>query len=129
MPAVPAGYEDLLTRPLIGHLATVRPDGAPAVTPMWFGWDGELLWFTHTTRRAKLRNLEHSPYLALSVVDPDRPARYLQVRARLESVRPDPSGAAYVELAIRYGSVHPIPPADSPDRVVITARPIAFSQQ
>ena len=36
MVAVPAGYDDLLERPLYGHLATARPDGAVQVSPMWF---------------------------------------------------------------------------------------------
>ena len=90
MSELPPGYEDLLTRPLFGHLATVRPDGNPAVTPMWFSWDGELLRFTHTTRRAKLRNIEHNPHVALSVLDPERPYRYLQARGTVERVEPDP---------------------------------------
>jgi PPOX class probable F420-dependent enzyme len=126
---LPDGYEDLLTRPLIGHLATVRPDGNPAVTPMWFSWDGELLRFTHTTRRAKLRNIEHNPHVALSMTDPDQPYRYLQVRGIVEQVEPDPSGAFYVELAIRYGREHPSPPPDSADRVIIVVRPFAYSKQ
>lgn len=47
MATVPDGYHDLLERPLYGHLATARPDGAVQANPMWFGWDGELLRFTH----------------------------------------------------------------------------------
>jgi len=43
MVVVPAGYDDLLERPLYGHLATTRPDGSVQVSPMWFDWDGELL--------------------------------------------------------------------------------------
>ena len=35
MVAVPDGYEDLLTRPLFGHLATTRPDGTVQVNPMY----------------------------------------------------------------------------------------------
>lgn len=60
---MPDGYEELLIQPNIGHLATVRPDGNPAVTPMWFSWNGELLRFTHTTRRAKVRNIESNPHI------------------------------------------------------------------
>jgi PPOX class probable F420-dependent enzyme len=129
MTAVPTGYDDLLTRPLYGDLATVRPDGAPAVTPMWFGWDGELLRFTHTSKRQKVRDIESNPYIAFVVMDPSGPQRYLQVRGRVESVEPDPTGAFYVELATRYGNVNPAPPADAPDRVIITVRPIAFTKR
>jgi PPOX class probable F420-dependent enzyme len=126
---VPAGFEDLLARPLFGDLATVRPDGDPAVTPMWFAWDGELLRFTHTTKRQKLRDIEHNPRVAFVVMDPDRPQRYLQVRGSVEKVEADPSGAFYVELSARYGNANPVPPPDSPDRVIISVRPFAFTKR
>jgi PPOX class probable F420-dependent enzyme len=129
MNKIPDGYEDLLVRPNFGHLATVRPDGDPAVTPMWFSWDGELLRFTHTTRRAKLRNIEHNPHVSLSVLDPDKPYRYLQARGTVESITPDPTGAFYVELAHRYNRPNPAPPPDAEDRVIITVRPFAYSKQ
>ena len=35
MVAIPAGYDDLLERPLYGHLASIRPDGTIQVSPMW----------------------------------------------------------------------------------------------
>lgn len=129
MTQIPDGYEELLSQPNFGHLATVRPDGDPSVTPMWFAWDGELLRFTHTTRRAKLRNVEHNPHVSLSVLDPARPYRYLQARGVVESVTPDPEGAFYVELAKRYGRPDPTPPPDAADRVVIAVRPFAYSKQ
>jgi nitroimidazol reductase NimA-like FMN-containing flavoprotein (pyridoxamine 5'-phosphate oxidase superfamily) len=53
MVAIPQGFESLVKRPLFGHLATVRPDGNPQVTPMWSASDGEVLRFTHTTERQK----------------------------------------------------------------------------
>ena len=37
MVVVPVGYDDLLERPLYGHLATARPDCSVRVGPMWFG--------------------------------------------------------------------------------------------
>jgi PPOX class probable F420-dependent enzyme len=129
MTAVPEGFEDLLTRPLFGHLATVRADGDPVVTPMWFQWDGQVVRFTHTTKRQKLRNIEHNPNIALSIMDPDKPSRFLQVRGTVEGVEPDPTGAFYVELAVRYGSENPAPPPDSLDRVIIVVRPFAFTKR
>jgi PPOX class probable F420-dependent enzyme len=129
MTALPEGFEDLLIRPLFGDLATVRPDGDPAVTPMWFAWDGELLRFTHTTKRQKIRDITHNPHVAFVVTDPDNAGRYLQVRGNVESIEPDPTGAFYVELANRYGDPAATPPEDSPDRVVISVRPFAFTKR
>ena len=125
MTAIPPSHQDLLTRALICEFATVRPDGDPAVTPMWFSWDGELLRFSHTTYRRKLRNIEHNPHVAVVVVDPLETERYVQLRGTVEEVVPDPSGAFFVELATRYGEQNATPPADSADRVVLVVRPFA----
>ncbi len=129
MSEFPAGFEDLWSRPLIGHLATVRPDGAPAVTPMWFLWDGEWLCFTHTTSRAKLRNIEHQPWIAFSVNDPDKPHRYIQARCVVAHIDADPDGAFYESLQRRYSWPTATTQQDSSDRVVIRARPMAYSSQ
>ncbi len=126
---IPAEYADLLTRPLFGHLATVRPDGTPQANPMWFSWDGTHLRFTNTTRRQKYHNVTAEPRIAMSVNDPDRPYRYLEVRGRVERIEPDPEAAFFAELAKRYGLELDGPPGDAADRVVFVVRPEAVSYQ
>ncbi|BDZ46236.1 PPOX class F420-dependent oxidoreductase [Naasia aerilata] len=126
MANTPDGYEDLLERPIVGTLATVRPDGAPSATPMWFKWDGEGLRFTHTTKRQKLKNLQTEPRLSFTIIDPDDPYRYLEVRGVVDRVEEDPTGSFYVELGKRYGNAEQAPPPDSADRVVIVVKPTAF---
>lgn len=122
---IPTDFADLLERPLFGHLATVHPDGSPHSSVMWFDWDGQLLRFTHTSRRQKYRNLLREPRMAMTVVDPDDPTRYLEVRGTVVSIEPDDAEASfYRSLQERYGDVYPIKDADV--RVVITARPEYF---
>lgn len=116
---IPADLADLLERPVFGALGTVRPDGTVQVNPMWFQYDGERIRFTHTTKRAKYRNLQQNPSMSLLVIDPDDPMRYLELRGKLVEFVPDPSGAFYVVLGKRYGNPAQEPPADSPDRVII----------
>src|SRR6476659_11031346 len=96
MADIPEGYESLLVDPHYGHLATMRPDGNPQVNPMWFAWDGEVLRFTHTTKRQKFRNFAANPNTAMSVIDPDNPYRYLEVRGVVEEIVQDPTGAFYL---------------------------------
>ena len=129
MVAIPEGYEALLDRPLYGHLATVRPDGTPQVNAMWFTWVGEVLRFTHTSKRQKFRNISMNPAVAMSVIDPDNPYRYLEVRGLVEDIVPDPTGAFYLELNDRYDGPLTEPPADKADRVILVVRPTAFSRQ
>lgn len=129
MSLIPDDLLDLLERPLYGHLATIRPDNTAQANPMWFTWDGEFLKFTNTSKRQKYRNIAHNPSVAMSVTDPDRPVRYLEVRGIVERIEPDPQGQFYVELATRYGVPSPEAPKDAPHRVVYYVRPTATSTQ
>lgn len=119
MAQIPADLLFLLEDPIVGHLATVRPDGAPQVEPMWFAFDGEQLKFTHTTKRGKYRNLQANPGMALEVSNPENAYEFIEVLGTLVSVEPDPTGAFYVELGRRYGMPDTQPPPDSADRVVL----------
>lgn len=116
---IPPEDKDLLERPLYASLGTIRPDNTVQVNPMWFEWDGEHVRFTHTTKRAKFRNLQRNPSMSLLITDPDDPMRYLELRGRLAEAVPDPTGAFYVRLGQRYGNPDQQPPPDSPDRVVL----------
>jgi PPOX class probable F420-dependent enzyme len=98
---IPEGYEPLLERPLYGHLATTRPDGGLQVNPMGFDWDGEVLRFTHTTKRQKYRNVRANPHVAMSISDLDNPYRYLEVRGVVEEIVPDPTArSAYTSTTV-----------------------------
>jgi PPOX class probable F420-dependent enzyme len=116
---IPADLVDLLERPIYGNLGTIRPDDTVQVNPMWFEFDGENIRFTHTTFRAKYRNLQRNPSMSLLVTDPDDPLRFLEVRGSLAEVVPDPEGAFYVRLGRRYGDPDTPPPADRKDRVIL----------
>jgi len=116
---IPSDYIHLLERPLFGSLGTVRPDDTVQVNPMWFEFDGEHIRFTHTTKRAKFRNLQHNPSMSMAIMDPDHPVSYLEVRGKLVEVIPDPTGAFYVRLGKRYGAPDQQAPADKADRVIL----------
>ena len=95
---------------------------------MWFLWDGQWLCFSHTTSRAKRRNIEHQPWIALSVNDPERPHRYMQARCVVEHLDPDPGAEFYRTLQRRYSWPTGTGP-DAADRIVIRARPQFYSTQ
>ena len=117
--SIPDDLRDLVDRPLYASLGTVRPDNTVQVNPMWFDFDGEHLKFTHTTYRAKFRNLQRNPSMSLLITDPDEPNRYVELRGRLAKYEPDPTGQFYVHLGQRYGNPDQQPPPDAADRVVL----------
>ena len=124
IPVPPPTHVDLLERPLFAHLATVRPQGAPQSSVMWFAWDRSRLRFTHTKDRQKFVNLNAEPRVALSIADPDDPYRFLEVRGTVESIDDDEAASFYVSLQERYGKPRPIPVDHG--RVIVTVRPHRF---
>ncbi|MCX4095114.1 PPOX class F420-dependent oxidoreductase [Nocardia sp. alder85J] len=126
MTEIPEQVRDLLERPIYASLGTTRPDGSPQVNPMWFVWDGEFVWFTHTNARQKFRNLAKEPRVSISIFDPDNPYRYLELRGTIDHIDPDPTAALYSRLSERYGG-GPVVPPDAEQRVAIAVRPTGVS--
>lgn len=77
---IPASHRDLLERPIVAALATILPNGTPQVTPVWFNYADGYLYVNTAVGRLKDRAVRANPYLALMVVDPQDPYRYIQVR-------------------------------------------------
>jgi PPOX class probable F420-dependent enzyme len=121
---LPPSHADMLDRPLFAHLATIRPDGSPQSSVMWFAWDGRRVRFSHTSTRQKYRNLLADGRVSFHVQDPDNAYRTLEVRGRVESMDPDPDAAFYRTLQRRYGSDVPI--LDAEVRVVIVVEPTRY---
>jgi general stress protein 26 len=67
-------------------LATVTPQGAPHLMPVWAIWDHGQLWFSSSRRSRKARNLGAEPRCTLSTDNPLEPV-VVQGRARLVTGR------------------------------------------
>ena len=50
-------------------LATLKKDGSPQLTPVWYRWDGEKFWMSITKERAKYKNILRDPRVSLCVDD------------------------------------------------------------
>src|SRR5450755_4943041 len=80
---IPYKFLDLFTKKAFAHLATLMPSGEPQVTPVWIDYDGEQVVFNTAAGRQKDKNLQRDGRVALSIIDPDNPYRYLEVRGRI----------------------------------------------
>jgi PPOX class probable F420-dependent enzyme len=122
MVEIPERARELLGQPLLCNLATTRPDGAPQVNPMWFIWDGEFIWFTHTNTRQKYKNIQHEPRVSVSILDPDDKYGYAEIRGVVDHIDPDPEGKLYQRLSEWYDGT-PVTPDDAARRVAVAVRP------
>ncbi|CAA9560914.1 MAG: hypothetical protein AVDCRST_MAG49-2563 [uncultured Thermomicrobiales bacterium] len=69
-----------LDQPLVGAIATVRADGAPAVVPVWYRWHaGTVLVWSEATF-PWVRRLADEPRVALAVFEHTTPLRAVYVR-------------------------------------------------
>lgn len=102
MAAIPERYRDLFEKKTFAHLATVGPDGAPQVTPVWVDYDGTHVRFNSARGRVKVRNLARNPRVALAIQDPDNPYRYVQIQGRVAESTEAGADAHIDRLAKKY---------------------------
>jgi len=103
MAAIPDAYLDLLQqKKAFADLATVMPDGSPQVTPVWFDYTGGVIRVNTAKGRVKARNMQPGSPVALSIMDPDNPYRYLQVRGKVTRMTEDGASAHIDSLAKKY---------------------------
>jgi len=103
MTGIPEAFKDLLTtKKAFANLATINADGTPQVTPVWFDWDGSRLRVNTAKGRLKDKNLRRTPSVALSIMDPDNPYRYVQVRGRVAAVTEQGADPHIDSLARKY---------------------------
>jgi PPOX class probable F420-dependent enzyme len=121
---IPVGYEDLLESTALAHVATLGPHGEPQSNPVWFDWDGEHVKFSQTKARQKYRNLQRDPRIALSIVDPENPYRYLEIRGEVTRVEEDLDIDFICSMAKKYLGLDRYPYHQPDDeRVVVFVRP------
>ena len=127
--SVPESHRSLLEGKTYAHVATVGPKGEPQVNPVWFEFDGTKIKFSQTKTRQKLKNLDREPRVALSILDPQNPYKYLEVRGRVVRVDEDPDYAFIDKMAKKYIGQDKYPwhqPGD--ERVVVVVEPERTTQ-
>ena len=103
MAIIPDKFQDLLTdKKAFAALATIMPDGSPQVTPVWFDYTGGMIRVNTAKGRVKARNLKEGAAVALSIMDPDNPYRYIQIRGRVKRLTEQGAGEHIDALAKKY---------------------------
>lgn len=126
---IPERYQDLLERETkaFAVVGTVGPKGEPQANPVWFDWDGEFITFSQLTVRQKYRNLERDQRIALCIMDPANPYRYLEVRGEVADVVPDPDFALIDAISEKYTGAGFGNRGPEDDRRLLKIRPLRTS--
>ncbi len=92
----------LFEKPNVAHLATVRADGGPQVSPVWVDLEGDLILVNSARGRAKVRNVERDPRVAISLADRDEPRTRVLVRGRVVEISEEGAVEHINALARKY---------------------------
>jgi PPOX class probable F420-dependent enzyme len=102
MPSVPEEYRDLFDKKAFAAFATVMGDGSPQVTPVWFDREGDEIWVNTAAGRQKHLNVKRDPRVALTIMDPDNPYRYIEIRGTVREITELGADASIDKLAQKY---------------------------
>jgi PPOX class probable F420-dependent enzyme len=115
----------LLDEPNLAFLATVMPDGAPQVSPVWVDLENGYVRVNTAVGRVKEKNLRRDPRVAISVADRNDPYSKVDIRGRVvEMVEGDYADEHIDALSEKYRGERPYP-WHSPDerRVLVRIQP------
>ena len=103
MAPIPDNYLDLMQqKKAFANLATVFADGSPQVTPVWFDYSDGKIRVNTAKGRVKSRTLKPGASVALAIMDPDNPYRYVQIRGRVARAVEAGADAHIDSLAKKY---------------------------
>ena len=107
--AIPDKYLDLLGKKSFAHLATLMPDGAPQSTPVWCDYDGTHVLINSARGRQKDKNMTRNSKVALSLLDPENPYRYLEIRGEIVEITEEGAEEHIDRMAKKYLGVDRYP--------------------
>ena len=99
---IPEKYVDLFQKRAFASLGTLMPDGRPQVTPVWCDFDGQHVIFNSARGRQKDSNVRRDPRVALAIIDPDNPYRYLEIRGTVVEITEEGADQHIDKMAQKY---------------------------
>lgn len=120
----------IFAKRVLAHVASLDPDGAPNVTPVWVELDGDDIVINTALGRAKARNLATDSRVAISLTDPDSPETVIAVRGTVVVFTTDGADEVIDRLAKKYTGVeHFERSREGEIRVTVKIRPDRISRQ
>jgi PPOX class probable F420-dependent enzyme len=126
--SVPASHIDLFDKPAFGSFTTLMPDGSPQTTPVWVDLVDGKVWLTTVLGRQKDKNVRRDPRVAVTLIDPANPYRYLEIRGKVDDITTDGATQHIDKMAKKYIGQDKYPWArPGEQRVLLKITPDKFS--
>lgn len=107
-----------------GTITTLLKDGTPSTHVMWMDADDDHMLINTETGRAKYRNIQRDPRVAVVVFNKDNPYEYAEVRGRVvETVAGEVARRHIDDLSVKYTGKPYNPNAIQTERVILKIAP------
>lgn len=124
MAKIPEKYLDLFNKKAFGSLGTLMPDGSPQVTPVWVDREGDTVLVNTAKGRQKDKNIQRDPRVSVTLIDPDNPYRYLEIRGRVVEATDKGAKDHIDKMAKKYLGVDKYPYAQAGEqRLLLRIQP------
>lgn len=100
--SIPENYLDLFSKPAFGFLTTLMPDGSPQTQPVWVDFENGQVIVNSAAGRQKDKNMRRDPRVAVTLMDPDNPYRYLEIRGKVAEITQEGAGDHIHKMAKKY---------------------------
>ena len=124
MAEIPAEAKHLLGGKNFAHVATLMPDGAPQVSPVWIDEEDGVVVFNTAEGRLKPKNLRQDDRVAISITNPENPYESVLIRGKAVELTHEGADEHIDALAKRYMGVDEYPMRQpGEERVIVKVEP------
>ena len=91
------------------HIATLMPDGAPHVSPVWIDHENDEVIVNTAEGRVKLRNIRRDPRVAISIIEQENPYHAILIQGRVVNITNEGADTHIDKMAKKYLGVDRYP--------------------
>lgn len=120
---IETGVKELAKGPNYAAFTTLTGSGQPMTHVMWIDCDDEFVLINTEVHRAKFKNVQRDPRVAVTIIDRDDPYHYAEVRGVVtETVAGDEARRHIDELSQKYEG-RPYANRIQSERVILKIKP------
>ncbi len=121
---VEEGVKRLIQGPNFAALTTLDKQGTPSTHVMWVDADDEHVLINTEVHRAKYKNVQRDPRVAIAIWNADDPYEYAEVRGVVEEIVTGPEARAHIDALSNKYMGHDYKNRIQSERVILKIRPI-----